>query len=339
MGDARTLSQRIVAAANAVKTWFDSPPGVRLQKWISLGLSAIILLLLARAIAEVGWAEIIAVLPANPLFWLFFIGSYALQPVVDWIIYHHWWKFDWRAIWVMLKKRVMNEALFSYSGETLLLVWGANRLGVKYDPDAPPKRLLGRGDGPGEDPRTNPFAAVKDVQITSGLAGNLTTLFMLVVAILLAGDVDLGDTVDTSTLRTIILFFGALIILSLSILLFRGKVMSIPTSENLRCFWWHLFRVFTAHVLFVASWIVALPLIGIETWLLLGALRMVIGRLPLPNKEILFASIAVALTGDASVQVAALMAAQGALYLVLHGVAWVTASAIEAGGDTPAKAG
>ena len=84
-----------------------------------------------------------------------------------------------------------------------------------------------------------------------------------------------------------------------------------------------------AHVLITASWIVALPQIDIDTWILLGALRMVIGRLPLPNKELLFAAIAVSLTGDASVEVAALMAAQGALHLVFHGVAWLAASAIE----------
>jgi len=52
--------------------------------------------------------------------------------------------------------------------------------------------------------------------------------------------------------------------------------------------------------------------------------------MPIPNKELLFAALAVALTGDASIEVAALMAAQGALHLIFHGLAWTAASAIEA---------
>ena len=50
------------------------------------------------------------------------------------------------------------------------------------------------------------------------------------------------------------------------------------------------------HFLLVATWFVALPLIGVGTWLVLGALRLVIGRMPVPNKELLFAALAVSLT-------------------------------------------
>ena len=80
----------------------------------------------------------------------------------------------------------------------------------------------------------------------------------------------------------------------------------------------------------MGSWAAALPAIDAETWFLLGALRMVIGRMPVPNKDILFAAIAVSLAGDAAIEVAALMAAQGALTLVFHGVAWAAAAAQEA---------
>jgi hypothetical protein len=83
------------------------------------------------------------------------------------------------------------------------------------------------------------------------------------------------------------------------------------------------------HFLLVASWFAALPEVGIGTWLILGALRLVIMRMPVPNKEILFAALAADLTGQASVQVAALMAAQGVLWLACHGLAWVLALAID----------
>ena len=80
---------------------------------------------------------------------------------------------------------------------------------------------------------------------------------------------------------------------------------------------------------------VGLPEVGIGTWLILGALRLVIMRMPVPNKEILFAALAADLTGQASVQVAALMAAQGVLWLACHGLAWVVALIIDKSDNEP----
>ena len=121
-----------------------------------------------------------------------------------------------------------------------------------------------------------------------------------------------------------------LVLLSLSILGFRNRVFSLPTRENLWSGWMHFGRVSAQHVLFTLSWIIALPMIPLDVWILLGALRLVIMRLPVPNKEILFAAIAVSLTGSMGVHVQALMAAQGALHLVMHAVSWAAGTAIEA---------
>lgn len=322
-------SHRIAARAAAAKEWLDSPPGKRVQKWISFGLSILILLLLARSIAGLGWQQVVAALPWNPLFWLLFTASYLMLPLVDFIIYRRWWPLTWHDLGLFLKMRVMNEALFSYSGHTYLLVRVTSMLGIAYDPNAPAKRILGRGNTAGLDPRTSPLAAVKDMAITSGLAGNFTTLVMLLLAIALGGGGVITSAMDPRTVSILLWSFGAMIALNLGIILFRNRVMSIPTGENLRAFWWHLFRVNVQHFLFIGSWVVALPMIPFATWFLLGALRMVIQRMPVPNKEVLFAAIAVQLAGEASVDVAALMAAQGALYLIFHVLAWVVASVIE----------
>lgn len=330
------LTRQLMARAHAVSGWLESPAGIRLKKIASYGISLIILAILARAIADIGWREVLGVLPANPLFWLLLGGSYILPPLTEWYIYRRWWGFHWPALAVFLKMRVMNEALFSYSGHTYLLIWAAQRMGLSFDPNAPPPRLLGRGEGPGVDPGTSPFAAVKDMAITSGLAGNLATLLMLLVALAVSGDRIAQSEIEPGTMNLLLWSFAAMIALNVGILAFRGKVMSIPVRENLFAFRWHLVRVILAHVMIVGSWVIALPAIPFETWFLLGALRMVIGRMPLPNKELLFAAIAVGLTGNASVEVAALMAAQGALHLVFHGLSWGLASAIE--GAAPEEA-
>lgn len=325
-----SLTARLAALAEKAKSWGDSPAGKTARKWFNAALSILIIGLLVRAIAQVGWDQVVAVLPPSWLFWALFIGSYLLPPLMEWVIYRRWWHFGFESIGVFLKMRVMNEALFSYSGHTYLLVWAANRLGIEYDPNAPPPRILGRGDGPGVDPSTSPVAAVKDMAITSGLAGNLATLVMLLLALSLDGASVLGDALDVRTRKILLWSFGAMIVLNVGIVLFRGKVMSLPVKENMYAFRWHMFRVLGTQALLVGSWAAALPGIDTETWFLLGALRMVIGRMPVPNKDILFAAIAVSLAGDSAIEVAALMAAQGALTLVFHGAAWAVAAAQQA---------
>ncbi len=328
-----TLTARALSAASSARAWLEGPVGTRLKQGFNIALSVLILGLLARAIARVGLDEMIAVLPATPLFWILWTAHYLLPPAVEWLIYRRWWPIDWRGLGVFVKMRVMNDALFSYSGHTYLLVWASNLLGVRFDPASPPERLLGRGGGAAADPATNPFAAVKDNAFTSGLAGNFSTLLWLLLALGLGGTGLLGEgsAIDSRALRGLLIGFGALILLSFGIIAFRERLLSLPVHENMRAFWWHLLRVNVTHLLQIGTWIVALPMIPVETWLLLGALRMVIGRMPVPNKEVLFAALAAQLAGDASIQVAALMAAQGVLHLVYHGLSWVGATAIEPG--------
>ncbi len=324
-----TLFSCLMGYAERAQEWSKSPVATGVKKAFNALLSIIILALLARAIARVGWEHVIEVIPTSFLFWAFFLGSYFLPPVTEWFIYRRWWKFGWQAFPVFLRMRVMNDALFSYSGHSYLLLWATKHLGIEFDPKAPPPRILGRGDGPGVDPAKNPFAAVKDMAITSGLAGIFATLLLLLLALTMDGADVLGAALDPRTLKILIGSFVALLVLNIGILIFRGNVMSLPVKDNLFAFRWHLVRVLLSQVLLVASWAVALPGIAMETWFLLGALRMVIMRMPVPNKEILFAAIAVSLTGDASWKIAALMAAQGALQLILHLVSWGGAAAID----------
>lgn len=319
----------VALRVEALRAWWGSQSGKRVQKWGSLTASAIILIILVRAIVRIGWQPIVTVLPTGPWFWLLFIGSYLLQPLIDWQIFRRWWRLRWRDIGVFLRRRVMNEALFSYAGDGYLMVWASTRLGVAIDPANPVAQFAGRGDGPGVDPAAQPMAAIKDVAITSGLAGNLSTLLMLGLALLLGADDVIDAGLDPALVRRVGIGFAVLVTVSLLILLNRGKAFSLAVGANIRSFTWHLARVLGSQALLVASWVVALPVVAAVTWLQLGALRMVITRMPLPNKEILFAAIAVNLAGDTAVSIAALMAAQGALYLVSHGLAWATAATID----------
>jgi len=316
----------------AARSWTGSPSGRLAGQIISALLSLFIVALLVRAINDVGWSSLIAVLPTSPLaataFWLFFIGQYLTQPIFDWLIFRPWWRLTTPDIAIFLRKHALNETLFAYAGEGWLLAWAARRSGVAFDPARPPS-IAGRGDGDGIAPGESPFADIKDVAITSGLAGNLFTLAMLILAVAMGAANALGSTLDPALLRQGGLGFSALVALNILILFNRGRLFSLPTSANIRSFGLHLARVSTAHALLVASWLVALPLVGISAWLLLGALRLVIARLPLPNKQLLFAAAAVSLANQSAPAVAALMAAQGALTLAAHTLSWFAAEILD----------
>jgi hypothetical protein len=337
MANEQDPGHRLRAQFRRFRDWYGSDSGKRAQKWLSLGISAIILVVLVRSILKIGWSELVAAVPSQPLFYLLFAAAYAIPPCFDWFFYHRWWGIGWRAIAIFLRKRIMNETLISYSGDTYLLLWATGRLGIRHEPGrAAP--LLGRNGSDGLDPRRNPFAAIKDVAITSGLAGNGVTLLMLLLALALGGGDVLSSSLDAGTLRTMALGFGALVAVNIAIVLFRGRVMSLSEQETRWLFLVQLFRVLLNHALILLSWYVVMPEIAFSGWIVLGAIRMVMSRLPLPNKELLFAAVAGTLTGGASVEVAALMFVQGALHILCHGIAWAAAMLIDPTGEHDGEA-
>lgn len=292
-----------------------SPDGAW-RKLLSLGLSAAIIAYLVHAVSDIGWQEVWNVLPANPLFWLFVCLSYMATPVTEYWIFRRWWPLKPRALAIFSKKRVLNDAVFGYSGDAYLFMWAK-------------KQLQGRETG------ATPLAAVKDVAITSALAGNAATLLMLGLALSLGGGPAVEQAFAGDAMRNAGFGFAFVISVSAAILLFRGKVLSLSPRENFIVFVAHCVRLLAGSALLLLAWIIALPMVAVGTWIVLGALRMVVTRLPfVPNKELLFAAIGVSLTGEVAPEVAALMAAAGALHLVSHVVTYGLATLVENRGDT-----
>ncbi len=303
-----TLNDRLMRARLAM-----TPARRRL---LSIGLSAAILAYLVHAVSDIGWGEVWAVLPANPLFYLLVAMSYMTTPVMEYFIFRRWWPLTPRALAIFSKKRVLNDAVFGYSGDAYLFMWAKRKLGARDDMTAAP------------------LAAVKDVAITSALAGNAATLLMLGLALVLGGGPAVEQAFAGNAMRSVGIGFAFVISVSLGILMFSAKVMSLSARENTLLFLLHCARLLVGSALLLLAWIVALPEVDVGTWVVLGALRMVVSRLPfIPNKELLFAAIGVSLTGAAAPQVAALMAAAGALHLLSHAITYGGASFIESRGN------
>lgn len=244
----------------------------------------------------IGWDTLLETLPRSPLFYLFTILGYLTWPVAEWYIFRRWWPIGARALALFVRKRVLNDAVLGYSGDAWFFL-----------------RTRARNLTPA------PLGAIKDVAIMSALAGNVATVAMLVLAMTLGGSAVLGRALSGPAMQSVSLGFLFVLGVSGALLLLSRRVMSLGARRNIRVFAIHSLRLVAAGALLLAAWSTALPAVAISTWILLGALRMVVTRLPfVPNKELLFAALTVSLTGAAAPAVAALMAVAGIVHLLAH---------------------
>ena len=154
---------------------------------------------------------------------------------------------------------------------------------------------------------------VKDVAILSAMAANAVTLVLMVLSYPLLGTLRLG--IDSTA------FFGSvavMLVISSGVLFFRKKLFSLPARDLWFVTAVQSARVVATLVLTGLCWHLALPAEPVELWVLLSAMRMLLSRLPfLPNKDLVFAALAVFMIGH-DAEVGALMAMMASLLLATH---------------------
>jgi hypothetical protein len=174
-----------------------------------------------------------------------------------------------------------------------------------------------------------PFAAIKDVAILSAMTANAVTLALLAMAWPLLASLNLG--IDG---RTLLVSVAIVIAISSVVLLFRNKLFSLPAADLRAVAGIHFIRILATTSLAALCWHLVLPQVALSWWLLLATLRMLLSRLPLlPNKDIVFAGLAVFLVGH-DAEIAALMTMMASLILTTHlgvGLSLVTAEAAALG--------
>jgi hypothetical protein len=231
--------------------------------------------------------------PASVPFYLAFVAAYLALPLGDWLIFRRLWGVGWDGFAAALRKRVVNEAVFGYAGEAYFLAWA---------------RAGGR--------RAGAFAAVKDVAVTSALAGNGWTLVLLAAALPLAGGMLPPGWVLGAALSGL-----GVAAASVPLVLFRRRVLSLPARDIRWMLGVHVARQAAATLLLALTWALGVGGVPAGLWLVLAGARLLVQRLPfLPNKDLLFANLAVLLLGQAGAggAVAELVAFAAALTLAVH---------------------
>ena len=122
----------------------------------------------------------------------------------------------------------------------------------------------------------------------------------------------LGESVDMKLTLWHGLSTSALIVV------FRGRLFTLPHREILFVSTVHSVRVAVKAVLAALLWSLILPGVPMSVWLALATARLLLSRLPfLPNKDLVFAGLAAVLVGSQTDIVAA-VALMASLVLAAH---------------------
>lgn len=263
----------------------------RLAGLFSMVVSLAMLVVVAFQFADLSVAEVSGMIPTNPMFWMVFAGYYLAGPISEWFIYKRLWQMPLSGLAALLRKLVSNEILLGYLGEAQFYGWARARL--KFV--------------------TAPFGAIKDVTILSALIGNFATLAMLVWAWPLVSSGQLGLEG-----RTVFISLGVVLVTSFLILLFRQKLFSLSKTDLWFISAVHLVRIIAVVIFSAWMWHLVLPQVEVSLWIVMATLRMLVSRLPLlPNKDVVFAGIAVFLLGH-DFEIAGLMTLMAVLLLITH---------------------
>lgn len=236
-------------------------------------------------------SKLTSLMPTAIGFWLVFSLYYLVSPATEWIIFRRLWAMPPGGFLVLIRKLICNEILMGYLGEVYFYAWARRNT-----------RLT-----------SAPFGAIKDVTILSGLVGNLVTLIMVAVAAPLLASIHGGSTSAP-------VLGSAIVILAMcaGVALFHKRLLTLPRSALLFIAGLHFARIASTTIVAAIMWHLLLPHLAISWLVLLGTLRLLVSRLPLlPNKDVVFASMASLLMGN-DPSIAPAMALMAALILATH---------------------
>ena len=276
------------------------PPAKSILRWVGPLVSLAIVVVALNSFRATDFHRMWTLVPSSPRFWAVFAAAYLAQPIVDFIIFRRLWGIPPSGFAALVRKYISNEVLLGYSGEIYFYTWARRRATMPGAPDG----AIRTGA---------PFGAIKDVAILSALVGNIVTLVMFVTAYSTLEKLHIGLSG-----RTLFTSIAVLLGSSIVVMAFRGRVFSLPRRQLAFVAAMQLVRVLAATALAALMWSLVLPAVPFIYWLMLATLRLLISRLPLiPNKDVVFAGVAVLIVGGGS-GIAPLMAMMAGLLIIVH---------------------
>jgi hypothetical protein len=207
---------------------------------------------------------------------------------------------------ISFRKRVYNSTLIGYSGEVALALWARSR---SYRSDA---EIL---------------HAIKDVNILSAVVSGCGATFLVLL---------LGTRISIEHLPspTVVWWAAATILMTIALpagLLIRRQTLAMSRDQIAAVTAIHGLRFVLGLAFLLVQWWLVLPGAATSSLLVLLAIYVLVGRIPfVPNRDILFMGIALAVSPQLAIGSAALAAVlltTSALQQVLHLIVFVACAA------------
>ncbi len=252
---------------------------LQLLRWI---IPIVLLVLIGRRLAELGWRQIWIARPGNIGFYLLLVMQFFLQPFGDYFVYRGLWgTANTPPMAVILRKRLLNTFMLDYSGEAFFYFWAQARLKLA------PGMLV---------------HAIKDSNLLSGGAG-LVMVYLMVLALLASGGLTIPAALNVHS--WIFALAGTVpLILCAGLVLGHRTLTALSRAQIAATFAIHFIRSLLVLAVEFGLWELSGALPTAVACLQFVALRLVVTRLPLvPNKDLIFVGAGIAAAGLANVSV------------------------------------
>jgi hypothetical protein len=251
------------------KPWFGPT-----ARFASRAFTAALVVLLLWKLTQLGWARLWRERPVSLLFYALLLLSYFVQPLGEWIVFRRLWRGP-IPFMVCLRKRVLSNAVFSYSGEAYLFLWARKHLSL---------------------PHATLLHAVKDSSLLSG-AASLVVLLTLLAGLGLDGAWRLP-----ALTRDFSLFYWVIasvpVFTAAAFLFARRRITALSGRDVAFVFSVHLLRNLATQLLQVMLWVVALPGVPLPAWLNFLAARLLVMQISfLPSGNLFQLTAGIGLAG------------------------------------------
>lgn len=261
-----------------VSDFFKTDRGKSTLKWAQRFINVGVLILLAYQLSTIGWLKVWQSFPTQPLFYLLFVAMFFQLPLFEVLIYRLTWTFNaLKSIPIFLLKRVYNKDVLGYSGEVYFFVWAKKTL-----------HLSG----------TEIFKIIKDNNIISSVASTLFSIGLL-STFLFTDQIKIIEFIANQNQTYFIASVLVVIIVVFLFVKFRHFVISMPLKTAYRIFGIQLVRLFLVQTINLLMYYVVFPEVAFYVWFTYIALEIILSRIPfLPNRDLIFAAMSIALAGS-----------------------------------------
>jgi len=255
----------------------NSSPSSPWKKWFNRVVQVGIIGVLIYQLTQVGWVEVLRSLPKNPLFYVLQLVIYMALPISELFIYKKPWKFKIsQGLPVFIYKKIYNSDVITYSGEIYLYYWAKKKFNYT---------------------RKEIIAVIRDNNILSTVSSTMIAV-LLIGVFLTFGHIGFNDIIGREGRMWLPWVLLVVAVLGGIAWHYRHLWFSLSRREALHILSIHTLRLLAVHALELLQWVVAIPVVSMTNWFSLMAAKIATSRIPLlPNKDLIFVSIVIGLSG------------------------------------------